>query len=193
MRRREFIRLLSGAAVGAPFAASAQQPKKIPHLCFLTFDPGTVTATRFKPFFDALSELGYVDGQTITIDYLSADGQGDRFPGLAAECLRRKADVIVVTTTPAAKAAKSATQTIPIVMGDRASAGPREFRIAAELGFKTAVTSRPGVLFKAHLDHLTALPRIPVNGEFQQQRYLKVLMSGAGTAFGNRFRRVNAA
>jgi hypothetical protein len=65
-------------------------------------------------------------------------------------------------------------------MGDRASAGPREFRIAAELGFKTAVTTRPGVLFKAHLDHLTALPRIPVNGEFQQQRYLKVLMSGAG-------------
>jgi ABC-type uncharacterized transport system substrate-binding protein len=57
-----------------------------------------------------------MDGQTITIDYLSADGQGDRFPGLAAECLRRKADVIVVTTTPAAKAAKSATQTIPIVM-----------------------------------------------------------------------------
>ena len=116
LRRREFIRLLSGAAVAAPFAASAQQPKKIPHLCFLTFDPGTVRATRFKPFFDALSELGYVDGQTITIDYLSVDGQGERFPGLAAECLRRKADVIVVTTTPAAKAAKSATQTIPIVM-----------------------------------------------------------------------------
>jgi peptidoglycan/xylan/chitin deacetylase (PgdA/CDA1 family) len=78
-------------------------------------------------------------------------------------------------------------------MGDPASAGPREFRIAAELGFKTAVTTRPGVLFKAHLDHLTALPRIPVSGEFQQQRYLKVLMSGAGTAIANRFRRVNAA
>lgn len=78
-------------------------------------------------------------------------------------------------------------------VGDPASAGPREFRIAAELGFKTAVTTRPGVLFKAHLDHLTALPRLPVNGEFQQQRYLKVLMSGAGTAFLNRFRRVSAA
>ena len=77
--------------------------------------------------------------------------------------------------------------------GDPMSAGPREFRIAAELGFKTAVTRRPGVLFKAHRDHLTALPTISVNGEFQQQRYLKVLMSGAGTAFSNGFRRVSAA
>jgi peptidoglycan/xylan/chitin deacetylase (PgdA/CDA1 family) len=78
-------------------------------------------------------------------------------------------------------------------VGDPTSAGPREFRIAAELGFKTAVTTRPGVLFKAHRDHLTALPRISVNGEFQQRRYLEVLMSGAGTAFWNGFRRVNAA
>ena len=78
-------------------------------------------------------------------------------------------------------------------VGDPTSAGPREFRIAAELGFKTAVTTRPGVLFKAHRDHLTALPRISVNGEFQQQRYLKVLMSGAGTALWNGFRRVSAA
>ena len=78
-------------------------------------------------------------------------------------------------------------------VGDPTSAGPREFRIAAELGFKTATTTRPGVLFKAHREHLTALPRISVNGEFQQQRYMKVLMSGAGTALLNRFRRVNAA
>ena len=78
-------------------------------------------------------------------------------------------------------------------VGDPTSAGPREFRIAAELGFKTAVTTRPGVLFRAHRDHLTALPRISVNGEFQQQRYLEVLMSGAATAMWNGFRRVNAA
>ncbi len=78
-------------------------------------------------------------------------------------------------------------------VGDATSAGPREFRIAAELGFKTATTTRPGVLFKTHRDHLTALPRISVNGEFQQQRYLKVLMSGAATAMWNVFRRVNVA
>jgi peptidoglycan/xylan/chitin deacetylase (PgdA/CDA1 family) len=78
-------------------------------------------------------------------------------------------------------------------IGDVASAGPREFRIAAELGFKTALTTRQGMLFKVHRDYLTALPRISVNGEFQRQRYLKVLMSGMGTAVSNRFRRLSVA
>jgi peptidoglycan/xylan/chitin deacetylase (PgdA/CDA1 family) len=78
-------------------------------------------------------------------------------------------------------------------VGDPTSAGPREFRVAAELGFKTAVTTRPGVLFPEHREHLTALPRISINGEYQQARYLKVLMSGAATAIWNGFRRVNAA
>jgi len=78
-------------------------------------------------------------------------------------------------------------------VGDATSAGPREFMLAAELGFKTAVTTRPGVLYPEHRDHLMALPRISINGEYQQMRYLQVLMSGAATAVWNRFRRVNAA
>jgi len=116
MRRREFITLLGGAATTWPLATRAQQPKNIPRLCFLTFDPGTLQSTRFDAFFKALSDLGYVDGQTITIDYLSAGGRGERFPALAEECLRLKADVIALSTTPAAQAAKNATRTIPIVM-----------------------------------------------------------------------------
>jgi putative ABC transport system substrate-binding protein len=116
MRRREFIMFCGGAAIVWPHTARAQQSKKTPRLCFLTFDPGTLETTRFKPFFQALHDLGYGDGQTITIDYLSANGQGERFPNLAVDCVRLKADVIVVTTTPAAKAAKAATGSIPIVM-----------------------------------------------------------------------------
>jgi peptidoglycan/xylan/chitin deacetylase (PgdA/CDA1 family) len=78
-------------------------------------------------------------------------------------------------------------------VGDRSSAGPREFALAAELGFKTAVTTRPGVLFPEHSAHLTALPRISLNGEYQQLRYVRVLLSGAATAMWNGFRRVDAA
>ncbi len=63
-------------------------------------------------------------------------------------------------------------------VGDRTSAGPREFKIAEELGFKTAVTTRPGVLFPEHRDHLMALPRISLNGEHQQLRYVRVLLVG---------------
>jgi putative ABC transport system substrate-binding protein len=116
MRRREFITLVGGATVAWPLAAQAQQPRNIPRLCFLTFDPGTLRSTRFEAFFEALRDLGYVDGQTISIDYLSADGRGERFPALAAECLRLKADIIAASTTPATQAAKEATRTIPIVM-----------------------------------------------------------------------------
>lgn len=78
-------------------------------------------------------------------------------------------------------------------VGDPGSAGPREFAIARELGFRTAVTTRPGVLFPEHGAHLTALPRISLNGEFQRLRYVDVLTSGAATALWNGFRRVEAA
>jgi len=114
-RRREFITLIGGAAVWS-LTAHAQPSKNSPRLCFLTFDPATSRSTRFGAFFQGLVDLGYVEGKTITIDYLSADGHGERFPSLAAECLRLKADIIAVSTTPATQAAKKATPTIPIVM-----------------------------------------------------------------------------
>src|SRR5262245_59673791 len=118
MNRRKFIALLGVAAMAWALVAHAQEPKKIPHLCFLTFDPGTFQSRspRFDVFFNSLRDLGYVDGQTIVIHYLSADGKDDRFPALASECLRLKVDIIAVSTTPAAQAAKRATRTVPIVM-----------------------------------------------------------------------------
>ncbi|MFT0878345.1 polysaccharide deacetylase family protein [Rhodopseudomonas sp. G2_2311] len=77
--------------------------------------------------------------------------------------------------------------------GDRASAGPREFAIAQAVGYKTAVTTRPGMMFAECADHLTALPRISLNGHYQDHRLLPVLTSGAATAMWNGFRRVAAA
>jgi putative ABC transport system substrate-binding protein len=107
--------------------AQAQPSQKMARLCFLTFDPGSAQSPpkRYAAFFDGLRDLGYVHGQTIDIDYL-ADGGRDRYPALAAECLQKTTDVIVVTTTPAAKAAKEATRTVPIVMtglGDPVATG----------------------------------------------------------------------
>jgi peptidoglycan/xylan/chitin deacetylase (PgdA/CDA1 family) len=77
--------------------------------------------------------------------------------------------------------------------GDRAASAAREFELAAKLGFKTAVTARPGVLFSQHSQYMTALPRIAVDGNYQRMRYLRVLLSGAATALWNGFRRVDAA
>src|SRR5258708_30963219 len=112
MRRRDFITVRGGAAAW-PVAARGQQSTKRPRLCFLTFDPGTAQSPspRFEAFFQGLRDLGYVHGQTITIDYLVAEGRSERFPELAVECVRLKADIIAVTTTPAAHAAKIATRT----------------------------------------------------------------------------------
>ena len=77
--------------------------------------------------------------------------------------------------------------------GDAGSAGPREFRIAQELGFRTAVTTRKGVIFPEHAEHLTALPRVSLNGEYQSKAFTRLFMSGAPFALWNGFRKVDAA
>jgi peptidoglycan/xylan/chitin deacetylase (PgdA/CDA1 family) len=77
--------------------------------------------------------------------------------------------------------------------GDRIAAGPREFALAKAAGFKTAVTTRPGMLFPESGDHMTALQRVSLNGNYQDERILPVLTSGAATAVWNGFRRIDAA
>lgn len=77
--------------------------------------------------------------------------------------------------------------------GDKAAAGPREFALAKRAGFATAVTTRPGMVFAGNAAHPTALPRISLNGNYQDERFLTVLTSGAATALWNGFRRVDVA
>jgi peptidoglycan/xylan/chitin deacetylase (PgdA/CDA1 family) len=76
-------------------------------------------------------------------------------------------------------------------VGDPTSAGPREFKLAAEAGYDIAVTTRPGLLFPEHAAHLLALPRVSLNGLWQDLDYLDVLLSGAPFRLWNRGRRVN--
>ncbi len=77
--------------------------------------------------------------------------------------------------------------------GDPGSAGPRDFALARQAGFKTAVTTRKGMLFPAHRRYLTALPRVSLNGEYQSLMYTALYLSGAPFALWNRFQHVNAA
>jgi peptidoglycan/xylan/chitin deacetylase (PgdA/CDA1 family) len=109
---------------------------------------------------------------------------------LSKETMRSEMDL----SRSVIEAALSVTpQHLSYPFGDRTSAGAREFEVAAELGFKTAVTTRPGVLFAKHRQSMTALPRISLNGDFQRVRYVRVLLSGTATAMWNGFRRPDAA
>lgn len=75
--------------------------------------------------------------------------------------------------------------------GDPSSAAQREFDAMGELGFETATTTRKGVLFPEHVDHLHALPRVSLNGDYQTQRYVRLFLSGAPFALAQQFQRLN--
>ena len=124
VKRREFIKLLSGAAVAWPLATRAQQPT-MPVIGFLGGPTAKGRAPLIAAFQKGLTEVGYSEGRNIVIESRWAEGQFDRLPDMANELVQRKVAVIVAFTTPAGLAAKAATSTIPIVLltGDPVGTG----------------------------------------------------------------------
>ena len=118
MRRRDVLTWLGGAAIAAPLmpCVVGAQPAKVYRIGVLETIPLALNGPNFAALRAGLREHGYIEGKNLRFEYRSAEGQGDRFPALAAELLRLGVDLIVTRGTPAARAAKAATATIPIVM-----------------------------------------------------------------------------
>jgi putative tryptophan/tyrosine transport system substrate-binding protein len=112
MRRREFIAYL-GSAAAWPLAARAQQTA-LPVIGFLSSRSPNDDPHLLPAFHRGLKEAGYIEGQNVTIEYRFAENQYDRLPALAADLVRRRV-ALIVTNGPAARTAKAATETIPIV------------------------------------------------------------------------------
>ena len=116
MNRRELVTLLGSTAAIWPLAAAGQQTTKVWRIGMLETVSQTQNAANFAAFRRGLRELGHGEGRTYVVEYRSADGRADRFPELAAELVRLPVDIIVTRGTPAARAAKQATEKIPVVM-----------------------------------------------------------------------------
>ena len=114
MKRRDFVTLLGGAAAAWPLAARAQQ-MKLPTIGLLGGATASAQAKWTAAFVQRLRELGWVEGQTVAIEYRWVEGRFERSPAIIAEFVRLKVDVIVTHATPNVVAAKQVTSVIPIV------------------------------------------------------------------------------
>jgi putative ABC transport system substrate-binding protein len=133
--RRKFLTTLGGVAVAWPLAARGQQAGKLPTIGFLASTTPAAQSQLTAAFVQRLRELGWIEGQTVTIEYRWAEGRSERFAEFAAEFVRLKVDVILTHNTPPVLAAKQATSVIPIVF---ATAGdPVDTGVVASL-------ARPG-------------------------------------------------
>ncbi len=118
MERRTFLTVIAGGLLAAPVAAEAQPAGKVYRVGYLAAGSRSDSQSQrsLDAFRQGLRELGYVEGQSIAIEYRWAEWKYERLPDLAAELVRLKVDVIVTGIVPAIQAAKQATRTIPIVM-----------------------------------------------------------------------------
>jgi putative tryptophan/tyrosine transport system substrate-binding protein len=159
VRRRDFVKVIGGSAIGWPLAARAQQPP-MPTIGMLGSTSSRVQANFLRAFHQGLGEAGYVEGRNVAVEYRWADDQNEKLPALAADLVRRQVNVIVAAaSTPAALAAKAATATIPIVFllgSDPVAAGLID-NLARPGGNVTGVTSMNMELGSKRLELLREL------------------------------------
>ena len=117
MNRKVTVLTLCAMLFALCSSAEAQQPKKVPRIGYLSSGDPASESIRSEPIRAALRDLGYIEGQNIAMEYRYSEGKRDRYPELAAELVRLKVDIILVTGgAPTIRAAMNATKTIPIVM-----------------------------------------------------------------------------
>jgi ABC transporter substrate binding protein len=182
MKRRAFITLLGGAAAAWPLAARAQQPGKLPTIGFLGATTPAAQSQLTAVFVQRLRELGWIEGQTVTIEYRWAEGRSERFAEFAAEFVRLKVDVILTHNTPPVLAAKQATSIIPIVFAT--AADPVDTGVVASLarpgGNVTGLSSQtPDVAGKRIC---CKPPRILLGSRGDQGLGIEVVVPGRGQA-----------
>jgi putative tryptophan/tyrosine transport system substrate-binding protein len=164
MKRPGLAFLIVFCILAARFAADAQPAGKVYRIGFLGPGPAADWSDTMPAFRQGLQALGYIEGQNITIEWRFTVSGYDRLPDLATELVQLNPDVIVTVTTPAAKAAKAATTTIPMVMSGVAR--PVEQGLVASMsrpgGNATGTTNHPGLeLFQKQLQLLKeAAPRV---------------------------------
>jgi putative ABC transport system substrate-binding protein len=179
LKRRDFITLFGGAMAAWPLAARGQ-PSKVTRIGALYI--GIADAESFKKELrEGLRELGYVEGQNIAFEFRSAEGQLDRLPGLAAELVQLKVDVIVTLYVPPSLAAKQATREIPIVaiVGD-----PVETGIVASLarpggnitGVSLMASALAGKSVELFRDMLPSARRVGVLGHSTNPVFAKAML-----------------
>jgi putative tryptophan/tyrosine transport system substrate-binding protein len=116
MRRRDFIKVVAGAAAAWPLPLRAQQVTKVYRIGYLGVTSHAEYAREIEALLRGLHQLGYEEGKNIAIDYRFAEGDYDHLSALAAELLALKIDVLLTHSTPGARAAKESTSTVPIVV-----------------------------------------------------------------------------
>jgi len=179
MRRRDFVRIVASSATVWPLVARAQQ-SRIARIGALYI--GTADADSFKKELrEGLRELGYVEGQNIAFEFRSAEGKLDRLPGLAAELVRLKVDVIVALYVPCALAAKQATRDIPIVIiaGDPVETGivPSLARPGGNItGVSLMAVASHGKSVELFRDMLPSARRVGVLGHSTNPVFAKAML-----------------